>query len=144
MLVRFDPFRDVELFEEGRQSRDRFAALDAYRRGDRFFIHLDVPGVDPDRIEVTVEDEVLRIRAERVWHEREGDEIVACERPQGTFERQVYLGPGLDREHLEASCENGVLTVEMPVREAMGRHRVPITVAGAPSTAPAGPKARRA
>lgn len=131
MLARFDPFGDLDLmFDELRARRGaRPMPLDAYRRGDTFFVHLDVPGIDPDSIELTIEDDVLNVKAERSFEEQEGDEIVACERPQGSFERHVYLGPNLDREHLDAHCENGVLTVGVPMREAAKRHRIPV-VAG--------------
>jgi HSP20 family molecular chaperone IbpA len=57
--------------------------MDAYRRGDRFVIEFDLPGVDPASIELTVEQNVLTVRAERRFEPREADEVIVAERPQG-------------------------------------------------------------
>lgn len=136
MLARTDPLRDLDrLFEELRgRGSTRFIPLDAYRRGDVLFVHFDLPGVDPASIEVTMEDDVLTVKAQRVWEEEPGDELVACERPQGTFERQISLSDDLDRERLGAHYDRGVLTVRLPVREVARSHRIPVvTVADAPS-----------
>jgi HSP20 family molecular chaperone IbpA len=58
-VLRFDPFRDFDrLVAEqmaGLRGAPRSVPMDAYRRGDQFLIHLDLPGVDPDAIELTVE-----------------------------------------------------------------------------------------
>src|ERR1051325_5744918 len=98
MLVRLDPFRDLDpVFEDYRASRRaRQAPMDAYRRGDHVVIHLDVPGVDPDAIELTVDTDALSIKAERHWPAEEHDEIMVQERAQGPLSRQVLLGAALD------------------------------------------------
>ena len=95
--------------------------MDAYRRGDRFFVHLDLPGVDPDSIEVTCERNVLTIRAERRFDVEEGDELIVSERPQGVFSRQLFLSEGLDTDAIEANYEHGVMTLELPVAQAKAR-----------------------
>jgi len=134
MLLRFDPFRDFDrVFDELRgRAPARSMPMDAYRRGDRFVVHFDIPGVDADSIEVTVDQDILTVKADRAWKEEEGDEIVARERPQGTFERQLYLSERLDREHLEARYDNGVLTVRMPLLEAAKPHKIQIEVSSSP------------
>jgi HSP20 family protein len=53
--------------------------------------------------------------------------VVASERPQGTFNRQLFLGEGLDPEKVEASYENGVLTVTIPVAEQAKPRKVEIS-----------------
>ncbi len=130
MLARFDQFWDLDRFLEAWSGRSAHHSmpLDAYRRGDVFYLHFDVPGVDPEAIELTVEDDVLTVKAARAWSEVKGDELVARERPQGTFERHVSLGKDLDQEYLEARLENGVLTVHMPVKAAAVPHKIPISV----------------
>ncbi len=62
--------------------------MDAYRRGDRFIVEFDLPGVEPASIELTVEQNVLTVRAERRLEPQEGDELVVAERPQGIYARQ--------------------------------------------------------
>ncbi len=79
---------------------------------------------------MTVEKNVLTVRAERSWPAQEGDEVVVSERPQGAFTRQLYLGNGLDSERIEASYENGVLTVRLPVAEQAKPRKVAITSGG--------------
>jgi HSP20 family protein len=130
-VLRFDPFRDFDrLFAEqmaGLRGAPRSVPMDAYRRGDRFLIHLDLPGIDPDAIELTVEQNVLTIRGERRFESEADDELVISERPQGTFTRQLMLGESLDTDRLEADYDQGVLTVSIPVAEAAKPRRVEIT-----------------
>jgi HSP20 family protein len=128
MLMRFDPFREVDRVTEAmleRASAPRMP-MDAYRHGDKFLVHFDLPGIDPDSIEVTVEKNVLAVRAERTSQVAEDDEVVITERPQGTFSRQMFLGEGLDPEHIEARYDSGVLTLTIPVAEQAKPRRVEI------------------
>jgi HSP20 family protein len=105
--------------------------MDAYRKGGQFLVHFDVPGVDPDSIELTVEKNVLTVNAERSrqWGD-DVEEVVVSERPVGSFSRQLFLGETLDAEHIEASCQNGVLTLRIPVAEAAKPRKVEITQSG--------------
>jgi HSP20 family protein len=133
-VLRFDPFRDYDrLVAEqlaGLRGAARSVPIDAYRRGEEFFVHLDLPGVDPDAIELTVEQNVLTIRAERRFDLEEGDEPAISERPQGTFTRQLMLGESLDTDSLEADYDQGVLTLKIPVAEKAKPRRVEITKSG--------------
>ena len=103
-LVRSDPFRDVDrLFQQlwgapnGPGSRSMAMPMDAYRKDDSFLIRLDLPGVRADAVDLTVEDNVLTIKAERpVPPANDRVESVIAERPFGTFTRQVFLGNNLD------------------------------------------------
>ena len=88
MLMRFDPFRELDR-QFDRLSQRNWAAgvmpIDAYRRGDHFYVHFDLPGVDADSVDLEVEKNVLTVKAERAWEPAEGDEMVVTERPRGTF-----------------------------------------------------------
>jgi HSP20 family protein len=121
MLMRFDPFRDVDRFADQIDQVFRRNAptvpMDAIRHGDRVFVTFDLPGVDPDAIDVTVERDVLTVNASRRFDRAEGDEVLANERVQGTFTRRVLLGESLDTGKLEAAYDHGVLTVTIPVAE---------------------------
>lgn len=134
MLMRSDPFNDIdrltrELFgSTGR--RPAMMPMDAYRDGDRFVIHLDLPGVEPDSIDLTVEQNVLDITARREWAHDDEQQVVISERPQGTFGRQVFLGEGLDDQQVEAAYENGVLTVTIAVAEQAKPRKVTVTSGG--------------
>ncbi|MFP5377039.1 MAG: Hsp20/alpha crystallin family protein [Acidimicrobiia bacterium] len=137
MLMRFDPFRELDrLAQQATQSRQpAVMPMDAYRRGDRFMVHFDLPGVDPQSVELTIEKNVLQVRAERSWPRQEGDEIVVAERPQGSFTRQLFLGEGLDPDRIEASYDQGVLTVTVPVAEQAKPRKVEISSGGGGATA---------
>jgi HSP20 family protein len=140
MLLRFDPFREADrIFDELRGRQPRAAIpMDAYRRGDTCFVHLDLPGIHPGSIDLTVEQDAVTVKAGRSWHEHEGDELVVCEWPQHTDERSLYLSERLDAEHLDASYEHGVLTIRIPVHEVAKARHIPVVAAGAPEPVGAG------
>ncbi|MDG4787072.1 Hsp20/alpha crystallin family protein [Micromonospora sp. WMMD1102] len=134
MLMRTDPFREIDRIAEhffGTSSRPAVMHLDAYRDGDYFYAAFDLPGVDPESIECTVERNVLTVRAERRRPTGDKVELVAAERPMGVFTRQLFLGDTLDTEKLEAGYEAGVLTLRIPVAERAKPRRVEVTVSGA-------------
>ena len=133
MLMRFDPFRELERLTEQvwGQGRAPVLPLDAYRHGDQFVAHFDLPGVDPSAIELTVEKNVLTVKAARSLERAEGDEWLVSERPQGSFTRQLFLGEGLDPEGIEAHYDQGVLTVTVPTAEEAKPRRVEVTAGGA-------------
>ena len=128
MLIRHDPFRELDRFFAPTPARTPSAPIDAYRRGDHVFVDVDLPGVQPESIDVTVERNVLTVRAERRWAPAEGDELVVRERPSGVYSRQLFLGETLDAGRLEASYENGVLTLTIPVAEAAKPRKVEVRV----------------
>jgi HSP20 family protein len=131
MLMRFDPFRDVDRFADQVDQLFRRGAassfpMDAVRHGNQVFVSFDLPGVDPDAIDLTVERDTLTVSATRKFERSEGDEVLASERPQGTLTRRVLLGQMLDTSRLEASYDHGVLTVIIPVAEAAQPRKVAI------------------
>lgn len=132
MLMRFDPLRDFDRLVQPTAARSRLPVMpmDAYRREDRFVVHFDVPGVDPSSIELTVEKNVLTVSADRRWEPAEGDQVLISERPQGSFSRQLFLGEGLDADRIEATYDNGVLSVTVPVAEQAKPRRVEISGSG--------------
>jgi HSP20 family protein len=129
MVMRFDPFRDLDRLAQqasGGVVQVRSIAMDAYRRGDAVFLHFDLPGIDPTAIDLTVEQNVLTVTAERLYDRKEGDQIIAKERPVGAFERQMFLGEHLDPERLQATYDQGVLTVQIPVAPQAKPRRIEI------------------
>ncbi len=120
MLMRTDPFRDIDrMFEQlaGTAGRPAVMHVDAERDGDWFNVYFDLPGVDPDSIDVTVERNVLSVKAQRQRRSKEGVENVISERPMGVFSRELFLGDNLDTDKLEAGYDNGVLTLRIPVSD---------------------------
>ena len=120
MVRRYDPFRQMEaIFEDAmRQGPARAAMpLDLYRDGEKFIALFDLPGVDPNSVDIDIEDRTLTIRAERLVVEPEGAQWLTHERPFGTFARQLTLGNGVALDQVEAEYVDGVLKLVIPVAE---------------------------
>lgn len=136
MLMQTDPFRDLDaLFDRvsGRLSSATGAMpMDAFRRGTDVWVHIDLPGVKAESLDITVERNVLTISAQRDWQRQEGDQSYVAERYRGTFRRQIQLGDGLDLDHLEADLHDGVLTLRIPVAEKAKPRKVQISSRTAP------------
>lgn len=128
VLTSFDPFfRDLERLTEGIGTRRSVMPADAYRHGDEFVVNFDLPGIDPDSVEVTVEKNVLAVSAERNWKPDPGDQVVLAERPWGKYSRQLYLSDNLDTDRIVAHYEQGVLSLRIPVAEAAKPRKVAIS-----------------
>lgn len=130
MLMRTDPFRDLDRLTEamrGTQARPAVMPMDAYREGERFVIHLDLPGVTPDTIDLTVEQNVLTVRAERKPPLADNAERIVDERTHGVFSRQLFLGETLDADRLSATYDAGVLTITIPIAERAKPRRVEVS-----------------
>ncbi len=117
MLMRFEPFSEFDRITEQLKSERRAwqIPVDAYRRDDEFKVLFDLPGTDPDSIEVTVDNDVLTVRGTRTWLRFDDDQIAITERPKGEFSRQLFLAESLDRNKMTAAYGDGVLTVTIPV-----------------------------
>jgi len=137
-VIRFEPFRDP--FRELDRLMSMAASgtraplgmpIDVYRGEDgTYHIVADLPGVDPDSVEVTVEQGTLTIRAQRSPDYGDTDQVVVAERPQGTFTRQLSLGEGVDSENLTADYADGVLHLTIPASPKTQPRHIQITRAG--------------
>ena len=98
----------------------------AAQQGEEFIVELDLPGVDPDSIDLGVERNVLTVRAERrpLPPDRE---LLAAERPRGVFSRQLILGDALDTDRVQAAYQSGVLSLRIPVAEKAKTRKIQIS-----------------
>jgi HSP20 family protein len=144
-LTRWDPFREMQTF---RSMMDRFfdepftgapqlwaqrgegfpLALDVAEDENSYIVKASIPGVDPEQVEITLTDNVLTIKGE-TKSEQESDQqnYHLRERRYGSFMRSVTLPVGVDAEQVEATNENGVLTLRLPKSEAQKPKRISIT-----------------
>ncbi len=135
MLMRTDPFRELDRLTQqvlgnaaGTWSRPTAMPMDAYRAGEQFVVAFDLPGVDPDAIELDVERNVLTVKAERrPAATGEHVEMQVAERPLGVFSRQLFLGDTLDTDHIDAGYEAGVLTLRIPIAEKAKPRKISIS-----------------
>ena len=126
MLMRFDPFREFDRLTQALTGNigPSVAPMDAYRHRDVIEVHLDLPGLDSSSIDVTIEQNVLTVSGERHWQPDESAEVIASERPQGRFTRELFLAESLDADHVGAKYEHGVLTITIPVSEKAKPRRI--------------------
>ncbi len=102
-------------------------AVDIKEEEDRFVIYADLPGVDPEDIEITMEQGVLTLKGERseeTTKEREGYKRV--ERVNGSFYRRFSLPDIADAERIEAKGKNGVLEITLPKQEKAKPKRITV------------------
>jgi HSP20 family protein len=138
MLMRTDPFRELDRMTQqlfgtnGTTSRPAVMPMDAYRAGEQFVVHFDLPGVDPSSIDLDVERNVLTVKAERAPTYGDDVELQVAERPRGVFSRQLFLGDTLDADRIEAHYDAGVLTLRLPIAEKAKPRKIEITGGSGP------------
>ena len=131
-LMGFDAFRDADRAVEqalGKNRRTLAVPLEAYRRGDQYFVVADVPGTKRADVDVSVERNVVTITVQRRPTFGPDDAVLIDERPRGEFVRQLFLGDSLDSARLTADFGNGVLTLSVPLDESSKPRRVDISSA---------------
>lgn len=138
-MLRFDPFfRDLDRITQqllggttGTASQPAVMPMDVWRDKEQFVVELDLPGAQTDSIEVSVDNDVLTVRAERP---AEGDnrQWLASERVHGVFNRQIYLGTGLDSANIQADYTNGVLRLTIPVAEQAKPRKIAVAAGQQP------------
>lgn len=133
-LQRWDPFKDLmdihsglnQLFSRAYagdasdqiRGADWSPVLDVYESVDRFVVTIELPGLRPDQVDISVEDGRLTISGERKFYEAVNqDSFHRVERRFGGFSRTLSLPTTADPDRIEAAFENGLLTITVPKRE---------------------------
>lgn len=137
LLERFDPF----LAEFDRLTQRTFGTtggvglpMDVIRRGEELVVRIDLPGVAADKVDVTVENQVLSISAERRTLHEEGDQILLQERFDGAISRKLRVPDWVDADAVTADYTDGVLTVRLPVADKARARRIQISSAAQPAS----------
>jgi HSP20 family protein len=125
LLATFDPFaRDADRLARwavranGWNGGDKWLArMDAVRHENEVELRFDLPGIDRDSIDVTVDRDVLTVSARRAEEHAEGEKPFIRERVMGSYTRRVSLTDAVDADKIEADYSDGVLTVHVPVAE---------------------------
>jgi len=99
--------------------------MDAWRDGEQFVVEFDLPGVNPDSVDLDVERNVLTVTAQRDPLE-EKSQFLAAERPRGVFSRQLILGDNVDLDRIQAGYRDGVLRLVIPVAERTKPRKITI------------------
>ncbi|HYB86208.1 MAG TPA: Hsp20/alpha crystallin family protein [Streptosporangiaceae bacterium] len=134
-LTSFDPFtqefdrlaqRVFGTANGGAVTRWSVMPMDAIRSKDEVVLRFDLPGIDPESIEVTVDKGVLAVSARRAEEYAEGENPFIRERRMGSFARRVRLSDAVDTEKIDASYNDGVLSVRLPLLEKAQPRKVEI------------------
>ncbi len=126
-----DPFRHMDRLTNQLLSGTRTPMgmpMDVWQADDGFHVALDLPGADPDSVDITTERNVLTISAERRAEYPQGQNELVAERPQGSFTRQLQLGDTVDTENIQANYADGVLRLTIPITQAAQRRRVQVQI----------------
>jgi HSP20 family protein len=131
LLTTFDPF--TQEFDRltrrafGSTDNRRLARMDAVRRENEVELRFDLPGIDRESIDVTVDHGVLTVSATRNEEHTEGDKPVIRERLMGSYTRRVRLSDAVDADKIEANYTDGVLTVHVPVAEQAKPRKIEVS-----------------
>lgn len=139
-ITRYEPFnilnqlqRELDRVREGEDNSGRVAtaewapAVDIKEEETRFVIHADIPGVNPDDIDVSMEKGVLTIKGEKNTEAKtEKDGYKRVERIYGSFYRRFSLPDTADNEAISAKSKNGVLEIVIPKREAIKPKKISV------------------
>ncbi len=143
VMQRWDPFRDLRQMDDtmnrlwrgfgGVQSgtEDWNISLDVVQRPDEIVVKASIPGVKADGIDLSIEDDVLSLHADRK-PDFEDDKSVYLiqERPTGSFYRALRLPESVDANKIQSTYENGVLTITLPKAEEKKKKQLKIQIGG--------------
>jgi HSP20 family protein len=145
-VSRWDPFRDLmsiqnelnRLFgqtyagEGGATSSGAWVPpLDVYETKDKFVVCMELPGIDPAAVDLTVEDSTLTVRGDREFYRDVPEESFhRVERRYGQFVRTLQLPPTANAEAIEANFDRGLLTIEVPKVEEAKPKKITIKASG--------------
>jgi len=145
-IVRFEPFRDLmntqreferwfrgafapALGEEEASTRTWAPPVDIYENGDSLVLKAELPGINPDDVEIRVEDNTLYLKGERKFEKEVKEQNYhRVERSYGTFTRTFSLPNSIDADKVGASYKDGVLTLTMPKKEEAKPKTIKINV----------------
>jgi HSP20 family protein len=127
--LRFDPFRDLDRLAAevfGTARTPSLMPMDCLRTKDQFVVRFDLPGIDPESLDVSAENQTLTVRAERTRRDPDDATYLVSERPSGTYSRQLVLGDGLAVDQIKAEYRDGVLSLMIPVAEQAKPRKIEI------------------
>lgn len=126
-----DPFEEVDrmfgILGNNQLRGIGLMPMDAFESNGVYTLRFDLAGADPDKVDLTVEGGMLTVTAERPPEDTEGVNWLVRERPTGTHSRQVRLGDTLDAGKVEATYDQGVLTITIPLRAEAKPQRISIS-----------------
>lgn len=126
LLSTFDPFVEFHRAQRTADGGHATMRMDAVRREQEVELRFDLPGIDADSIDVTVDRGVLTVSATRTNEYAEGEKPYVRERITGSFTRRIRLSDSVDADNIAASYDSGVLRVTVPLTERATPRKVEV------------------
>ena len=136
-IIRWDPFREMTSVQNqfnrlvdqmwGGRQESWLPAVDVFDNKDAVVVKAELAGMDPDDIQIEVEDNVLTVKGERKFEETVDEErYYRVERRYGSFQRSLALPQGVRPDDISASYEDGILIVTVPKVEEEKPKRIEV------------------
>ncbi len=136
-IIRWDPFREMTQVQSqlnrlvdqvwGGRQESWLPAVDVFDKNDAVVLKAELPGMDPDDIQIEVDDNVLTIKGERKFEEEvEEERYYRVERRFGSFQRSLALPQGVQADKIQANYEDGILTITVPKAEEQKPKRIEV------------------
>lgn len=161
-MITYDPFRELRSLQDevnrvfssnlsrsGETGLGRGAwnpSVDIFENKDQIVLEAELPGISPEDVNISIENNVLTIHGERRFEKKdEGDNFHRVERSYGSFTRSFTLPPTVSSENVNANFDNGILRLELAKREEAKPRRIEIKAgSAAPKTIEANAKTQSA
>lgn len=113
------PFHDIErFFDENWEGMDFSPAIDVRQEKDNMIVETSLPGIDPDKVDISIENDVLTISGStEEKKEVKREDYYRKEIREGSFSRSVILPMGVKADAAEAHYEKGILKITLPKAE---------------------------
>ena len=100
-------------------------SCDVYKKNNKFFIEVDMPGFNKEDIKIEINKGTLNITAEKKYEEQEDDKKYLCRERKyyGKYQRSFYLGD-IEEENIEATFDNGILNISIPKKQEQNNNRM--------------------
>lgn len=109
---------------------DQYPKVHTIKGEDELILSFELPGVDPEKVELTYKEDSLNLKAERKILVEEWQKILRSERPQGRFERSFILPFKVDEDKVQAQYKDGILTVKLQKEAAQASKKITIQTQG--------------
>jgi HSP20 family protein len=133
LLTSFDPFAEFHRVLRTADGGHAAMRMDVIRRDGEVELRFDLPGIDTDSIDVTVDDGWLTVSAKRSEEYAEGEKPYVRERIMGSFTRRLRLSDTVDAEKISAAYDAGVLRVTVPVQERALPRKIEVSAGARPA-----------
>lgn len=124
-LSSFQNFPELETYQLSANSWT--PRIDVKEKNNQYIIYTDVPGIEPDKININFDNGILTIKGEKETEQKEEDEnYLRVERSSGSFLRQMSFPGAIDAQNIKAKSKNGVLIITLPKAQKGASNKIQV------------------